>query len=70
MQTRRGCFRLIQINGKGRSPENHYQCMNFKDICKLPVDMIADKDSVLLMWTTDPFLEKAMTVIKSWRFYI
>ena len=34
----------------------------------MPVEKIADKDCVLLMWVTDPLLEKAFKVIDAWGF--
>ena len=34
----------------------------------MPVKEIADKDCVLLMWVTDPLLEKAFKVIDAWGF--
>ncbi|MBT2600591.1 hypothetical protein J7E18_03925 [Oceanobacillus sp. ISL-73] len=42
-----------QSKGQGVA-ENHYQTMNINDICKLPVDTISNKDSVLFLWTTFP----------------
>ena len=46
---------------------DHYPTMKTKDICKLPVDKIAD-DAVLFMWTTFPQLEASFEVAKSWGF--
>lgn len=54
--------------GKDRSAEQHYSCMSFDDILKLPVGEIADKDCMLFLWTTDPMLEKSFEVIKAWGF--
>jgi N6-adenosine-specific RNA methylase IME4 len=62
-------FKSYSEKGEGRSPQKlHYGCMNLKDICDLPVGNMADDDCVLLMWVTDPFLEKGFEVIKSWGF--
>ena len=61
-------FKTHSDKGLGKSAQMHYDCMNFKDICLLPVEDISADDSVLLMWTTDPFLEKSFEVIKSWGF--
>ncbi|WP_276239967.1 MT-A70 family methyltransferase, partial [Pasteurella multocida] len=33
--------------GCNGSAENHYQTMNIKDICEMPVNEIADKNCVL-----------------------
>jgi len=54
--------------GKGRSPEKHYSTMTLKDIEKLPVGELADKDCVLFMWCTDPLLHKQIPLVESWGF--
>jgi N6-adenosine-specific RNA methylase IME4 len=61
-------FKSYSKKGDKKNANQHYDCMGFNDICNLPVNNIADVDSVLLMWVTDPFLEKSFKVIKSWGF--
>ena len=61
-------FKTFSDKGKDRSPENHYGVMSLKDICNLPIDNIADDNSVLLIWVVDPLLDKAFEVIKAWGF--
>jgi len=61
-------FKTYSDKGKDRSPEKHYSVMTFKDICNMPVGNIARDNSVLLMWTIDPLLDKAFEVIKAWGF--
>ena len=61
-------FKTYSNKGKDRSPEKHYNVMNFKDICNLPVNKIANDNSVLLMWVIDPLLDKAFEVINAWGF--
>jgi len=61
-------FRTYSDAGKGRSAEQHYGCSSLEEIEELPVGDIAAKDCVLLMWTTDPMLEKAFSVINGWGF--
>ena len=48
--------------------EFHYNTMDIDDICALPVERIAAKDSVLFLWTTYPMLQEAMRLIKAWGF--
>lgn len=48
--------------------EHHYETMNIKDICKLPVSEISDKDSVLFLWVTYPMLREALALIEAWGF--
>src|SRR3954453_23692915 len=61
-------FSTYSKKGKGRSPEAYYDCMTLADIMALPVGEWAAKDSVLLLWATDPLLEKAFEVIRAWGF--
>jgi len=48
--------------------EKVYDRMELKDICKLDVNSISEDDSLLFLWTTAPFLQKAFKVIESWGF--
>jgi N6-adenosine-specific RNA methylase IME4 len=42
--------------------------MTLEQIKALPVESIADENSVLLLWAIDPLLNKAFDVIMSWGF--
>jgi N6-adenosine-specific RNA methylase IME4 len=61
-------FATYSNKGKGRSAEAHYDCMSLDDIKALPVENLAADNCVLLMWITDPMLEKGFEVIRSWGF--
>lgn len=72
-------FRVIyadpawSYNDKQDTPQlggaaKHYSTMTVEEICKLPVNQISEKDSVLFLWVTSPLLEDAFTVIKRWGF--
>jgi len=61
-------FKTYSDKGKDRSPEKHYSVMTFKDICNMPINKIANDNSVLLMWVIDPLLDKAFEVINAWGF--
>jgi N6-adenosine-specific RNA methylase IME4 len=61
-------FATYSRRGKGRSPEAYYDCMSLADIKGLPVAEWAADDCVLLLWATDPLLEKAFDVIRAWGF--
>ena len=61
-------FSTYSRKGKGRSAEAHYDCMTLSDIKALPVAEWASDDCVLLLWATDPLLEKAFDVIRAWGF--
>lgn len=47
---------------------SHYLTMDIKDIKKIPVKNIADKNSVLLLWCTFPQLQEALELIPAWGF--
>ena len=45
-----------------------YPTMNMDEIRRLPVKRLFADDALLFLWTTNPFLEEAMSVIASWGF--
>lgn len=61
-------FETYSEEGKDRSAEKHYHCMSFEDICKLPVQDLAADDCTLLMWVTDPMLDKGLELMREWGF--
>jgi len=54
--------------GGNKNATRHYNCMEIDDIKDLPVNNIAEDDSVLCMWVTYPILPEALELIKSWGF--
>ena len=48
--------------------KNHYDLVSTKDLGKLEVNKISDKDAVMFMWATLPMIEDALELIKSWGF--
>ena len=42
--------------------------MELEEIMALPVRELADKDSILFLWTTLPMLQEALQVIRAWGF--
>lgn len=62
-------FKTYSAKGKTKkSAENHYSCMNKKDIQALPVPRIAADNCVLLLWVTFPCLEEGLELIPNWGF--
>ena len=63
-------WKYVKLNFYDKKGVNNkvYDRMELEDICKLNVNDIADKDSLLFMWTTAPFLQKAFKVIEDWGF--
>ena len=46
----------------------HYDTMSISELCKLPVNEISEKNSVLFLWVTSPLLEDAFKVVDAWGF--
>ena len=61
-------FKSYSQRGEKRNATQHYNCMEFNDILRLPLSNICDVDCVLFLWVTDPFLEKSFELIKRWGF--
>lgn len=61
-------FSTFSDRGKGKSPDQHYRCMDIDAICALPVRDVAAKDSALFIWCTWPTIFQAQKVIEAWGF--
>lgn len=63
-------FVTRSAKGRGRCPDGqgHYQVMDLDAIKALPVVQLAAPDCVLLLWITDPLLERGLDVIRAWGF--
>ena len=55
-------------NPQLRGANRHYELMDTKQICDLPVSNIADENSHLYLWVTNNFLLDGIEVIKAWGF--
>ena len=72
-------FRVIyadpawSYNDKQDTPQlggaaKHYDTMSINELCKLPVNNISEKNSILFLWVTSPLLEDAFKVVNTWGF--
>lgn len=52
----------------GGGVTDKYPTMTVDEICAIPVDQMANDNSVLLIWTTMPYLMRTQEVINSWGF--
>jgi len=58
-----------QYKRKGGSGAGRiYSTMTVEEICGLPVKEIADRNSLLFLWTTNSFMREAFDVVESWGF--
>jgi N6-adenosine-specific RNA methylase IME4 len=53
---------------KNGAAKSHYKCLSTADLCALPVEKIAEDNSVLLFWTGFPKLIESLEIIKAWGF--
>lgn len=51
-----------------RGADYKYSTMNLEDILNLPIHQISDKNSVLFLWVTWPFMCEAFNIISKWGF--
>jgi N6-adenosine-specific RNA methylase IME4 len=61
-------FKNFSSRGEGRNAVAHYDCLTIDEIAKLPVAELAADNCALFLWATDPLLDKALYVIKAWKF--
>ena len=61
-------FKNYNDEKSNTNANHHYQCMSMEEIKALPVNEIADDDSILFLWCTDPLLNKQLEVINAWGF--
>lgn len=52
----------------GGGVTDKYPTMSVAEICALPVNTWAADDSVLLLWTTMPYLQHSFDVVEAWGF--
>lgn len=48
--------------------ENHYPTMNFSELCQLPINNIAESNSVLFMWWVPSMPCAALNLVEAWGF--
>ena len=51
-----------------RKAKQHYDVMTIDELKALPVDRVAEKDCVLLMWIVDAHLKEALDLAEAWGF--
>lgn len=53
----------------GRGQNTPYRCLRPVEIYSMPVEKIAEDNSILFIWATYPMLPEALYCIKAWGFY-
>lgn len=59
-------WRYDYAETENRQIENHYPTMSIDEICQM--DVPANNDAVLFLWTTAPKLTEGLRVVESWGF--
>ena len=54
--------------GQDRGASRHYKTQTLDDILAMPIEPLAARDCVLLLWTSGPFVPAALRVIEAWGF--
>lgn len=54
--------------GTRAATSDHYGTMTVDDIAELPVDLLAEDEALLFLWTTNGFLRQSFDVIDAWGF--
>lgn len=61
-------FKNFGPAGERKNANQHYACLPVKEIEELPVIQLARPDTLLLLWTTAPTLQRAFGVVERWGF--
>jgi N6-adenosine-specific RNA methylase IME4 len=61
-------FANYSAKGEKKGAKAQYGCMSLADICALPVDRLAQRDCILLMWGTFAMLPQCLETMAAWGF--
>lgn len=61
-------FRTWSETNQAKSASRHYDLMTTEDIKRLPVRDLAQRDCILLLWTTGAMQPQALDVMSAWGF--
>tara|TARA_R110000824_G_C14945566_1_gene650337 strand:+ start:121 stop:684 length:564 start_codon:yes stop_codon:yes gene_type:complete len=61
-------FKTWSNKGKGKSAEQHYDCMTIDAIQTLPIQDICEDNAACIMWVTYPLLKKGIETLEAWGF--
>lgn len=54
--------------GLRKSPDRHYRTLTTEQLCALPVERLATKDALLVIWVYDPLLPSVFDIARAWGF--
>ena len=61
-------FKSNSKDNPGRNVQKHYDTMSIKELRLMPIESIAEEDSMIAMWVTGPILDQAIGLMRAWGF--
>jgi N6-adenosine-specific RNA methylase IME4 len=61
-------FKTYSASGQGKSPSQHYDCIDAQNLKALPVADLAEPNCALVMWTVWAHLNEALELGSAWGF--
>jgi N6-adenosine-specific RNA methylase IME4 len=62
-------YKKPQTGGSLKSgASQQYSTLSFEDLKNLPINKITEKDCILFLWTTNPFIKEGLELLESWGF--
>ena len=61
-------FQVYSPRGEGRSPQKHYRCSPFEELCALPVAALAAEDCFLFLWVPLRSVDLVHPLMSAWGF--
>lgn len=58
----------LKMSTVKRGADSNYKTLTIEDIKKIPVEAVADDDSILCLWVPSSLLQDGMDVMKAWGF--
>jgi N6-adenosine-specific RNA methylase IME4 len=61
-------FEAYSFKGEGRSPQKHYRCTPFDELCALPVAALAAENCFLFLWVPLRSVNLVTPLMQAWGF--
>ena len=59
-------FKLYSEKGEEKSAQAQYSCMTLDQIQRLPIYGLGKRDSLLVLWATNPMLREGLATLDAW----
>lgn len=61
-------FRSNSEEKTGRNVRRHYSTLSLKELKMMPIEQLAEDNSMIVMWATGPTLDQAISLMRAWGF--